>query len=123
MSDSPQSRAQRRMSRESQMSGEMAFPFPGDRFPDKLAATIQRTVLDGDAPALYVAHTDENRWLVSDGKTDPNAPGAVVVAHIRHVVDRDRSLEALAALPVGSQADRKDVGASWVITPFEWADE
>jgi hypothetical protein len=123
MSDSPHRHAERRMSLESQMFHEMDFPFPGDRFPAKLGATIQRTVLDGDAPALYVGHTDENTWLVGDGKTDPNAPGAVVVAHIRHVVDLDPTLEAMATLPIGTEADREHVGAPWVITPFEWEAE
>src|SRR5437764_6171231 len=69
------------------------FPFPDDRFPSQLAAVIQRTVLEGQLPARYVAHTDDNSWIVGDSINDPNDEGAAVAAHIRHVADRDPSLE------------------------------
>src|SRR5690349_16510246 len=94
------------------------FPFPDDRFPGELGAVIQRTVLDGVLPARYVAHAADNSWLVGDSINDPNEEGAAVAAHIRHVVDRDPSLEQLATLPPGFQALRKSLDDPWEIEPF-----
>jgi hypothetical protein len=99
------------------------FPFPGERFPDDLGAVIQRTVLDGQHPARYVGHTAENDWVVGDGVDDPNADGACVAAHIRHVVDQDASLEALATLPIGFEARRDSERDPWAIEPFTYLDD
>ena len=44
----------------------------------------------------------ENEWCISDGVTDPNAAGATVAVQIRS----DPTLEPLASLPVGFQAER-----------------
>jgi hypothetical protein len=57
---------------------------------------------------------------LSDGVTDPNAADASLAVHIRHVVDRDPTLERLASLPVGFQAERESVSDPWRITPFAW---
>ena len=95
-------------------------PFPGDRFPSELGAVIQRTVLDGVLPARYVAHTPDNSWLVGDGIDDPNEEGAVIAAHIRHVVDRDPTLEQLATLPPGFHASRASTDDPWEIERFAW---
>jgi hypothetical protein len=96
------------------------FPFPDDRFPSQLGAVIQRTVLEGQLPARYVAHTDDNSWIVGDSINDPNDEGAAVAAHIRHVVDRDPSLEQLATLPTGFQARRDSTNDPWQVEPFAW---
>jgi hypothetical protein len=96
------------------------FPFPDNRFPSRLGAVIQRTVLGGRLPARYVAHTDDNSWLVSDSITDPNEKGASVAAHIRHVVDRDPSIEQLATMPPGFHARRASIEQPWEIEPFVW---
>jgi hypothetical protein len=45
----------------------------------------------------------ENEWCVSDGVTDPNAAGATVAVQIRS----DPTLQPLASLPVGFQANAK----------------
>jgi hypothetical protein len=106
-----------------EMVRHIAFPFPGNRFPDNLGAVVQRTVLDGDEPSRYVGHTPDNSWVISDGVNDPNEPGACVAVHVRHVIDRDPSLEALANLPIGFEAERDSPGDEWTIRPFSWTDE
>jgi len=67
-----------------EMRRYMDFPFPDGRFPPGLGAGIQRTVLDGERPALYVGHTDENEWVVGDDLSDPNLDGASLAAHLHH---------------------------------------
>jgi hypothetical protein len=101
----------------------MDFPFTDDRFPPTLGAVIQRTVLDGQQPARYVAHTEANDWIVGDDLNDPNVEGASVAVHIRHVVDDDPTLESLATLPTGFQAKRRSPGEPWTIEPFAWLSE
>jgi hypothetical protein len=67
-----------------------------------------------------VVHTDDNSWIVGDAINDPNEKGAAVAAHIRHVVERDPSLEQLATLPTGFQAWRKSTDDPWEIEPLAW---
>jgi hypothetical protein len=101
------------------MRRHVDFPFPDDRFPGELGAVIQRTVLEGRLPARYVAHADDNSWMVGDDVNDPNVDGASCAAHIRHVVDLDPTLEALATLAPGFQA-RRSGQEPWVIEPLAW---
>ena len=102
------------------MFRRMKFPFPAERFPAELGAAIQKTVLDGELPARYVAHTEDNSWLVGDAVSDPNTEGAAIAAHIRHVVDADPTLEQLATLPAGYQALRRSPQDPWKIEPFTY---
>ena len=104
------------------MVRRLPFPFPGDRFPADLGAVVHRTVLDGSQPARQVVHTDEGDWTVADGINDPNAPGASVATHIRHVIERNSSVAELATLPPGHMASRSDPGQEWVITVHRWAE-
>nr|BFE60963.1 hypothetical protein GCM10020063_054890 [Dactylosporangium thailandense] len=67
------------------------FPFPGGRFPAELGATVQRTVADGELPALTVIHTADNSWIVLDGVNDPNLDGACVIDAMIHLVEDDPS--------------------------------
>lgn len=98
----------------------MRLPFRRRRFPRGLGAVIQCTVLDGRLPARYVAHTDDDGWIVGDEVTDPNLDGASVAAHMSHVVDLDSTLEELATLPPGFQARRSSRDAPWEIEPVVW---
>jgi hypothetical protein len=102
------------------MHRSLAFPFPGDRFPDALGAVIQKTVLAGTHLARYVAHTADNDWIIGDDLTDPNPDAASIAAHIRHVVDVDPTLEPLATLPRGYQARRRSREDPWDIQPHSW---
>jgi hypothetical protein len=98
----------------------LPFPFSGDRFPSNLGAVVQRTVLDGAEPAREVIHTGDNSWIVGDGVNDPNAPGAVVVTCISHVVERNSSVAQLASLPIGHVAYRTNPDQTWLIEPHSW---
>jgi hypothetical protein len=100
----------------------LPFPFAGDVFPPNLGAVIQRTVLDGQVPALEIVHTADNSWLVGDGVNDPNEPGACVVAGIWHVIDLDPTIADLASLPVGQVASRSAVDAVWAFDVHEWVE-
>ena len=101
----------------------LPFPFPGGTFPSGLGAVIQRTVLSGERAALEVTHTDDNSWLVADGVSDPNEPGAAIATHMHHVVERDPSVAVLATLPVGHTAVRDRADAPWVIYRHRWPDD
>jgi hypothetical protein len=97
------------------------FPFPGDEFPSDLGAAIQATVLSGDEPAREVIHASDGSWLVGDGVNDPNRRGAIVIAHMSHVVERNSSVKQLATMPPGHVATRAGPGEPWVITRHEWS--
>src|SRR2546422_5927471 len=103
--------------RMNEMFQSRAWPFAGDRFPADLGAVVMKTVLDGDLPVLQFVHSPDNSWLVADGVNDPNVPGACIATHLRHVLERDPSLEELASLPVGHQANRSAVGEPWAVEP------
>lgn len=93
---------------------------PRRAFPDQLAAVIQQTVLSGESPARLVIHSAENDWLMGDGVTDPNEPGACLAAHIHHALSQNSSLTSLADLAPGWQAERTDPGHPWIRTPHTW---
>lgn len=105
------------------MRRQVPWPFPNDEFPADLGAVVQRTVLDGELPALMVAHAEDGSWMVGDGVTDPNESGATVATHISHVVERDPSVAALASLPPGRRADRDASGGMWVMSDFAYEDD
>ncbi len=85
---------------------QIPWPFPGGSFPRNLGAVVQRTALSGELPVWLVVHDDENDWCVGDDVNDPNVPGASVVVHMAHVLDRDSSVSELASLPPGWAAMR-----------------
>lgn len=99
------------------------WPFERDRFPEDLGAVVMKTVLNGDLPALQFVHTRDNSWLIADGVSDPNASGACIATHIRHVLNLDPGLEELATLPIGYVANRSAAREPWVITPFSYEDD
>ena len=43
------------------------FPFPDGRFPENLGVIVADTVMRGDLPVRYVAHTPDNDWWISHG--------------------------------------------------------
>jgi hypothetical protein len=98
------------------------WPFAGNRFRAHLGAVVMQTALTGERPALQVVHFPDGDWGVADGVGDPNEPGACVISHLRHVVERDASLEELASLAPGMVAERSGAGEPWVASPFTWPD-
>lgn len=95
------------------------YPFPDGRFPATLGATVQRTVADGELPALTVIHTPDNSWVVLDGVNDPNVDGGIVIDAMVHLVEDDPTLAVTARLEVGHRADREHVGGVWVWVPYQ----
>lgn len=104
----------------SDMRRHLPWPFPGGEFPIELGAVVQRTVLEGELPALMVAHAADGSWMVGDGVNDPNQPGASIATHLHHVIDRDPSLAELASLPPGKRADRDSPRYAWTVSDFEY---
>ena len=99
------------------------FPFTDNVFPSELGAVVQRSVLDGEEPALFVAHTEDNEWLVGDGISDPNEEGACVVAAMVEVLAQDEKVAEVADLPTGMAAYRESADDTWQREPFTWAEE
>lgn len=82
-----------------------------------------RSVLEGGLPALQVLHDPDGGWAIADGLNDPNEVGACVATHIWHVVRADPSLEPLATMPPGTQADRATADGEWQFSDFAWPDD
>jgi hypothetical protein len=101
----------------------LPWPFPDGEFPQNLGALIQKTVANGDLPALYVVHTPDSGWVVADGVNDPNVPGACQAMHIWHAIERNSSIRKLADLPPGWAAERNQPGDEWRRIPFAYEDE
>lgn len=95
------------------------FPYQEGTFPADLGAFVSLTVLRGEAPALYAQHNHDNSWAVTDAQGDPNDDGALVVACIWDVIERDPTFEAIAWLPVGAEAVRDAPGEPWDWRFFE----
>jgi hypothetical protein len=93
----------------------LPFPYEGGRFPSRLGALIQGTVLSGDIPARAVTHTPGGSWIIGDGVSDPGLPGACVVSHISHAVQWNSSIAELATMEPGHIAERSDPGKPWSI--------
>jgi len=102
------------------MIRHMPFLFPDGRFPPELGAVIQRTVLEGHEPARELIHDADNYWVVGDGITDPNLPGASVASHMLHVIERNSSVAELSSLPLGHIAIREGPGTPWVVAPHDY---
>jgi hypothetical protein len=98
-------------------------PSPGDGFPAELGAVVQRTVLTGERPALEVVHAPDGSWAVGDGAADPNLPGACLVTHMGHVVERNSSVAGLATMPPGHWARRDGPGQPWTVMALVAGDE
>ena len=105
-----------------EMFRHLPWPFRDNRFPLDLGATVQRTVLDGEMPALLVVHTVGGDWAIGDGTNDPNIPGASVATHIWHAIDRNSSITGLAHLAPGQQARRLSPHHEWVVSAEEAVD-
>jgi hypothetical protein len=105
-----------------EMIRRMQFPFTDDGFPAQLGAVVQRTVLEGSEPAREVIHTDDGDWMIGDGVSDPDAPGAAIATHIWHAIERNSSIAGLARLQPGQIATRANPEDEWTIAAHEWAE-
>ena len=100
----------------------LAWPFEHGEFPSNLGAVVQWTVANGELPALYVGHTDENSWLVGDGVNDPNVAGGCAAMCIWAAINHNADMRELADLPIGWAAERDGPDEPWRRTPFRFAD-
>lgn len=98
-----------------EMHRVLPFPYQDGRFPAKLGAVVQNTVLSGEEPAREVIHTPEGDWCIGDGVNDPNLPGASTATHIWHAIERNSSIASLAIMPPGHIARRSNPGHEWEI--------
>jgi hypothetical protein len=89
----------------SRRTSDEPWPFEGG-FPRHLGVRVMRSILDAEAPVLQVVHAREDWWGFADGVDSPNGDASSTV-HVHHVLELDQSLEELATLPPGSQADRE----------------
>ena len=96
---------------------DVPFPFADGRFPPQLGVLVQRTVADGELPALTVIHAADNSWIVLDGVNDPNLDDACVIDAMVHLVEDDPSLAATATLEPGHRADREQADDVWQAFP------
>ncbi|MFE1308089.1 hypothetical protein [Streptomyces sp. NPDC058755] len=87
-----------------------------------VAGVIQRTIINGELPALIVIHDDEGDWLIGDGINDPNEDGACGIYHLAHVVSLDESLTEVMNIPIGYGAKRESASAPWEISPWAYDD-
>lgn len=86
------------------------------------AGVVQRTVIDGEMPALIVIHDDEDDWLIGDGVNDPNQDNACGVVHIGHIVDMDPSIREALDLPIGYSASRSTATSPWRVSRWQYED-
>jgi hypothetical protein len=89
----------------------------------RVAGVVQKTVADGDLPALVVIHDDEDDWVVNDGVNDPNIPDACDICHLGHVVALDPTVAEVMNIPAGYVAFRQDGVSPWVIEPWKYPDD
>lgn len=101
----------------------LPFPFQDGQFPNNLGAVVQGTVLSGDVPARAVVHTSDGSWLIGDGVSNPDLPGASVISHISHAVQWNSAIAELATMGPGHIAERSDPGMPWQIAALESRDE
>ena len=87
-----------------------------------VGGVVQRTIINGELPALIVVHDDEGDWLIGDGVNDPNEDGACGIYHLSHVVSLDSSLAEVMKIPIGYAARRESVTDPWRISVWEYDD-
>jgi hypothetical protein len=80
--------------------------------PETLGVFVCSHVFAQERPILLVVH-DDNDWQFLCGGTHPNGEVPQYIG-IDHLVQRDPTLEQVASIPNGGQAERASVEHSWV---------
>lgn len=80
--------------------------------PSNFGVIVCGCVLKNEKPVLYVYH-DEKDWQFLCGDDHDSTDGASVVG-VGHLTKRDPSLNQLADLPNGWEAERKTTKSDWV---------
>lgn len=82
--------------------------------PRNLAVYVCSHVFATERPILVVSHADGDwQFLCGSSHEESDEPRHVGVEHL---IERDTTLEALADLPVGSNAERATVTSAWVLS-------
>ena len=81
--------------------------------PPHTLVFLSTAVHSGAEPITYVSHDiEDGAWqFLGDGMSGGNPP---VISCFHHPIDRDRSLEELADLPLGWWAERVAPGQPWI---------
>ena len=88
----------------------MSFPF--DEYPNVAVITCCH-ILTENKPILYVSHdSDDGMWQFLCGSEAHQEADAKLVA-LHQIYEQDKTLAALAVLPLGCSAERKYVGDNW----------
>ncbi|WP_020405794.1 hypothetical protein [Hahella ganghwensis] len=80
--------------------------------PDNLRVIVCGCVFRNKKPILYVYHGEKN-WQFLCGDDHESTEGASVVG-IGHLIERDPSLNELADLSSGWEAERESLDNKWV---------
>jgi hypothetical protein len=80
---------------------------------DATGVFICKHVFQGH-PVLFASRVDGDWQLLCGGIHDD---GDGMVAHLRHLIDGDPSIEAILDLPAEFEAERDAVGSPWVRRP------
>ena len=79
--------------------------------PENLGVIVCGCVFRNEKPVLYVSHADKD-WQFLCGDEHESIEGACVVG-VGHLTERDPSLNQIADLPLGWDADRNSVVSGW----------
>jgi hypothetical protein len=82
---------------------------------EHLAVYLCSHVFNQERPVLLVSHAG-NDWQFLCGDTHPESEVPVIVG-VMHLVARDPTLEQVADLPPGGEAERASIDHAWVRYP------
>lgn len=82
--------------------------------PENVVVVTTRKVLMDHKPILHVSHDeDDGVWQFHSGDQIEVAKDSLLVS-LKSIVEYDTSINDLADLPLGWQADRKTINDLWV---------
>lgn len=76
-------------------------------------------VVKAERPVLYVCREDGDLIMTCGGDDHGQTVEDWKVIHSGHLFSLDKSLDGLPGLGDNRQAERSDVGASWITAPLE----
>lgn len=79
------------------------------------AVFTTKSVLEKNAPILYVFHYEEDGAWQFSGEEECSEEDFRVIS-LEEIINIDKSLLELADLPLGAKAYRKDKNSNWIIS-------
>lgn len=84
------------------------------KFDDShLAVFICSHVFKNERDVNLVSHEEDGDWQLMCGMADHGPKDGHVVG-IGHLIERDHSLQEMADLPAGWEAERQEIGKPWL---------